>query len=162
MQIDKERYKNIFDTAKARYGGLQNVPIELHFTKNWFFTMRTSVKFWSLFKKDRIYIVIINTAQEKNILSKLSNTDVFAWFGHELAHIVEYSQMTKRELLWFFIKYVFNTRFRFSVERRVNVLACKHGFMQELIGVWQKFLTLDSISPRYKKYITQNYLPELK
>lgn len=152
MILDKEKLKDIFDKAKIRYKEIQCVDIKLRFSKGMFFTMRASVKINSLFNKKRKYIVYVNF-RRKDVLSKLSENDLIGWFGHELAHIIEYETMSNFELFLFTIKYLFNPKFRFSVEKRINVFTCNNVFSKELFGVWKKFLSLDDISKKYKEYV---------
>ncbi len=95
----------------------------------------------------------------KDVLSILSEDDVKAWFGHELAHIVEYEQMSNPKLFLFAFRYIFDVKFRFSVEKRVNTFAVNHGFAEELFSIWKKFLSSEKINKKYKKYIVKNYRP---
>jgi len=120
--------------------------------------MCTSIKLSSIFNKKRKYIVIVNFARRK-ILSKLSKNDLIGWFSHELAHIIDYETMSNFKLLKFTLKYLFSRRFRFSVEKRINIFAANKGFVKELFGVWKKFCSMDNISQKYKGYIMNNYRP---
>lgn len=160
MILDKEKFKDIFENAKLRHKEIQGVDIKLKFSKELFFTMRASVEISSLFDQTRKYIIYVNL-QRKDILSKLSEDDLIGWFGHELAHVVEYDSMSNFELFLFTIKYLFNPKFRFSVEKRINAFTCNNGFVTELFGVWKKFISLDTINKKYKEYI-KKYRPNWK
>jgi hypothetical protein len=157
--IDKEEFRVLFQEAKSRYGEIESTNIFLMFRKEWFFTMRASFRIGSMFNGKRNYFITVNLNKEK-FLSELSQGDIVGWFGHELAHIIEYKKMSNTELFFFTLRYMFDLRFRFSVERRVNVFACNNGFFKELFGVWKKFLSMNSISKRYKKYIIKHYRPD--
>lgn len=152
MKIEKEVFENIFEKAKIRYTELGNVDIKLKFSKGLFFTMRASFKLNSFFSQKRKYIIYINLNRRKDVLSKLSEDDLLAWFGHELAHVLDYETMSNFELLIFALKYIFNPEFRFSVEKRIHAFSCNNGFVMEVFGAWKKFMSLDSIDNKYKEY----------
>lgn len=157
MHVDKKQFRDIFEETKLRYEELQDTEIELKFGNGWFFTMRAGIKLWSIFMNKRTYRVHVNLSR-KDVLTHLSKNDVMGWFGHELAHIVEYEKMDSLALVRFTLQYIFDPGFRLSVERRVNVFAYNNGFAEELFGVWKKFLSMNGISASYKKYI-EKYHP---
>ncbi|MDB4984758.1 MAG: hypothetical protein JWM20_937 [Patescibacteria group bacterium] len=154
-----EPFQRAFEAAKRRYEKLQNTDIELAFSNGLFFTMRATVTSSLFFKNKRAYAIIVN-AKKQPFLSRLSHEDLVGWFGHELAHIVEYESMANMQLVAFILRYVFNLKFRFIVERRVNAYAVNNGFARELFGVWKKFLAMESIGGRYKNYIIRHYKPD--
>jgi hypothetical protein len=154
-----QKFEIAFEKANIRYQKTQGLDIELKLSKGLFFTMRASVRPSSLFTKKRKYIVYVNLLR-KDILPKLSEEDLIGWFGHELAHIIDYEAMSNFELLVFAFKYLFDLKFRFSVEKRINAFTYNNGFSQELFGVWKKFLSLENVNKKYKNYIIKNYLPE--
>ncbi len=156
--LNSEPIKNAFIEAKSRYASLQHANIILTFRKELFFTMRATVIFSSFFNKKRTYIVVVNTSKS-HALSQLSQDDLIGWIGHELAHIVEYETMTNKELVLFFVKYIFNLKFRFFVERRVNALACNNGFAKELFQTFKKFSSLEGFGAHYKRYLLKHYIP---
>jgi hypothetical protein len=155
---DIQKFKAAFEKAASRYLEIQGLNIELRFCKTLFFTMRASIKAISFFSKNRIYIIKVNLSRN-DVLPKLSDDDLVGWFGHELAHILDYEAMSNIELCIFAFKYVCNLKFRFSVEKRVNAFTYNNGFACELFGVWKKFISLDNVNKRYKNYIAKNYLP---
>ncbi|MCA9351329.1 hypothetical protein KC929_00945 [Patescibacteria group bacterium] len=153
------KLNELFTKTKERYPQLKEMRIKLKFKHGFFFTMRSGIEFPSLWKKERVYFVAVNTNKFDGILSQLSEDDLVGWFAHELGHIVEYNEMSNRKFIFFVIQYLFDIRFRFLVERRVNALTVNSGFAKELIGAWEKFLTLEGVHPRYKQYIIKNYAP---
>lgn len=158
MNLSFDQFNNIFQKAKIHYPELTRTDINLTFNNSCFFTMRAKINPLSVFNKKRKYAININS-RNKNILSKLSEEDICGWFGHELAHIVDYETMSNSELLVFSLRYIFDTGFRFSVERRINVYACNSGFTRELLSGWKKFCGMDGIGKRYQNYIIKNYSP---
>lgn len=118
MVIGKEQLKRIFVKTKERYDEFRDVEIDLRFHNEWFFTMRASIYLSSILNKKRKYFINVNL-KRKNILSKLSEDDFIGWYGHELAHIVDYETMSNYELLVFSLRYMFDLKFRFSVEKKL-------------------------------------------
>ncbi len=155
----KEKLIDIFKKAKTHYKEIEGVDIELRVGKGLFFTMRASPTLGSIFNKKRKYFIFVNL-RRADVLSKLSEDDLIGWFGHELAHIVDYETMSNAELLMFVCKYVYSPKFRFSVERRINAFAYNNGFAKELFGAWKKFLSLDTIDKKYKEYVVKNCRPD--
>ena len=159
MPLDKEQFEHIFVKTKERYDELQDVEINLRFHNECFFSMRASIYLSSFFKKKRRYFINVNL-KRSNIFLKLSEDDLMGWFGHELAHIVDYETMNNFKLLLFTFKYIFDLKFRFFVEKRINVLTSNNGLAKELFYVWKKFVSMDQVSDKYKRYIIKNYRPE--
>jgi hypothetical protein len=156
----KEEIKNAFNEALSRYKELKNMNISLTFHKDLFFTMRAGVNIYSLFNKRRRYFMNVNIQGRKDVISKLSKDDFIGRFGHELTHIIEYEKMTNLELIVFTLKYVFNKKFRFTVEKRVHTFAANNGFAKELFGVWHTFCAMKDINPRYQEYVKNNCRPD--
>ncbi len=115
MKLNQEQFDNIFQKAKARYPELKHVDINITFNKGRFFTMQAVIRPSSIFNKKRKYSINVNPRRE-NIFSKLSEEDVTGWFGHELAHVIDYETMSNSKLLIFILRYLLDFRFRFSVE----------------------------------------------
>ena len=157
MIIDRNQLKYLFEEAKSRYKALDDVNISLRFSNGWFFTMQALIEPRSMLRKKRKYYVRINL-KRTDIISKLSKDDILGWFGHEFAHVVEYEKMSNSKLFLFILRYIFDIKFRFFVERRVNVFAFNNGFAKELVGVGKKFLSVYSANSKYRKYI-ENYFP---
>lgn len=159
MELDKKQFQKLFEEAKSRYQELNQVNVDLAFAKQWFFTMRADIGISSFFRKKRNYSIIVNV-RRKEILSKLSQNDIFAWFGHELAHVVEYETMSNKKLRIFVLRYAFDLKFRFNVEKRTNAFACNNGFAYELLDLWKKFICMNISSKKYQQYILKHYAPD--
>lgn len=159
MPIDKEKIEDAFETTKARHAKLRHADIALRFNKGLFFTMQAGIEFRSFFTKKRKYYINVNPRRKK-ILSGLSKEDLIGWFGHEFGHIMDYETMSRSKLLVFILRYIFDLKFRFSVEKKINVLASNNGFFKELFGVWKKFISMNTVSKKYRRYITRHYFPD--
>ncbi len=160
MKLDLDEYQRIFNKTKNAYPETRDLDIRLKFKKNMFFTMRSAVNPGSIFSKERKYLLLINS-RRKELFLKLDEHDLTAWFAHELAHIIEYKKMSNGELLVFIIRYAFNPKFRFAVEKRVNAYAANNGFAFEMFAIWKKFLSLEEVvNSKYKRYIIKNYRPD--
>jgi hypothetical protein len=138
MKLDFYMYQEIFNKTKNVYQETRNLNIKLKFKKDIFFTMRGAVKYGSLFSKNRKYFLFVNL-NKKVFLSELDESNLKAWFAHELAHIIEYDKMSNWELFIFLIKYTFNSKFRFIVEKRVSAYATNNGFANEMFNTWKNF-----------------------
>jgi len=155
------KFEVIFQKAKAQYPELEHTDINVTFHKGWFFTMQASIQITSLLSRKRKYKINVNSRRE-NILSQLSDEDILGWFGHELAHIINYERMSGPKFLMFTLRYILDFNFRFSVEKRVSAYAYNNGFAKELFGVWKKFLVINKINKKYQGYIIRNYAPSWK
>ena len=151
--------ENSFKKAKVRYKEIEGTDIQLRIGKGLFFTMCAVPVLGSIFNKKRKYFVSVNL-RRVDVLSQLSEDDLIGWFGHELAHIIEYETMSNFELLKFICRYIFDTKFRFSVEKRVNAFTYNHGFARELFGAWKTFLSLEGVNKKYKEYVVKNCRPD--
>ena len=156
--LDEEKLRDAFDTAKARHTGLRSVAVDLRYENGWFFTMRACISLSSIFSQKRKYFVKVNR-KRADIFFRLSGDDLVGWYGHELAHIIDYETMSFSRLLMFTLRYVFDIKFRFSVERRVNAFCYNNGFAKELFGVWKKFLAINTDNKGYQRYIIEHYRP---
>lgn len=159
MIFNEKKYRDAFDTAKSRYTDLEFVDVDLEYGNAWFFTMHTGIKLSSIVSRKRKYLVKVNL-KRKDILRRLSHDDLVGWFGHELAHIIDYQTMSLPNLLTFAFKYLFDFKFRFSVERRINAFCYNSGFAMELYGVWKKFLSMPIVNKNYRRYIVEHYCPK--
>lgn len=70
-----------------------------------------------------------------------------------------YEKMSNLKLLLFILRYMLDAKFRFSVEKRVSAFAFNNGFAKELFGACKKFISIDAVIPKYKRYIIENYCP---
>lgn len=159
MELDFNKYQQIFNKTKSVYKETSDLDIELKFKKDIFFTMRGAIQYSSLFNKKRKYFLFVNSSK-KHLFSELDDSNIMAWFAHELAHIIEYKKMSNWKLFTFLIKYTFNLKFRFIVEKRVNAYAANNGFAREMFATWKKFLILkEVVNSKYKQYIIKNHRP---
>jgi hypothetical protein len=84
-------------------------------------------------KENRKYVLLITDKYDMNadsIYSELSSCAIIGVFGHELSHIVDYSQKSNTELLFFGIKYILNRK---QIESKTDMLAIDHGFGPGLV-----------------------------
>lgn len=159
MTINKDQIAQYLERTRAKFEELNDVDITLVFNNSFFFTMISILDLRNVFGKKRKYLIVINQKRTK-VLINLSSINYIGWFAHELSHIVEYEKMTNTELFKFTLKYLLDRKFRFSVEKKVTIIAIKKGFTLELLYTWRAFMKFEAISPSYKNYIAQNYLPK--
>ena len=84
-------------------------------------------------KENRTYEILITDKHDMHadsIYNKMSTCAMIGVFGHELSHILTYTQKNNSKLSWFGIKYVFNRK---KIENETDMIAIKHGFGPELV-----------------------------
>lgn len=81
-------------------------------------------------KEKRTYSIYFNDGEMA--LDRLPYELILGWMGHECAHIPQYQAMDNLKLSLFGIEYIIDRRFRFLVERSVDLSAIHHGMGEEL------------------------------
>lgn len=113
-----------------------------------------------LFRKQekRHYVIIINK-KAKDILgfdfSDLPFNAQIGFFGHELAHINDYTGKKNTQMILFGIKYIFMKR---AIERYTDQIAIKHNLGHQLYEL-RSFVVNNPLTDKdYLKYKSENYL----
>ena len=87
----------------------------------------------------------------------LSESIILGWFGHEIAHILQYEKMSYFEKLFFVFKYVFNKKFRKNFETKADEITKERGLEKELKEGINFTLTDPRVSNAYKKRTREFY-----
>lgn len=151
--------------ALSHYPQLTNTSITFKFkqkiNKS---TMLAQPEFWSLFKSKerRKYKILIS---KKMVISgkEFSTKDIpkdvmIGWLGHELGHIMDYSQRSSLNLLWFGLKYTFSAKFIKEAERAADTHAVHHGMENYILKTKDFILNNAEINEVYKTRIIKYYL----
>ena len=127
----------IFDEAKialSHYPELKNVVIEFRLksslTKSF---MKAQPKFRTLFKSktNRAYIILMSEVFEidsmKLPIKEIPKDVLIGWLGHELGHVMDYTNRNSLNLLYFGVRYLFSSNYIREAERMADTYAVTHG-----------------------------------
>lgn len=152
-------------TALSYYPELKDTPIEFKYkTSIKKSTMQAQPALKSIFrsKEKRGYKILISTKfhienKEFNIEDVKSEV-LIGWFGHELGHVVDYSDRSTLGMLIFGLKYLFSKSHLKEVERTADMIAINHGMVDYILATKDFILNNVHISPAYKQRITKLYM----
>ena len=127
------------------------------------YTMNARPKSGNIFKKknNRKYVVLLNNEKGKNkgmTIDSLSFSVLVAWFGHELAHIYTYENMSNAQITSFTAKYLFSTNYKRKVERYTDYINIMRGLGKPTYNGLNYILNDESISPKYRRKKEKFYL----
>jgi len=114
-------------------------------------------------KANRKYILLITDKYDMNadsIYNDMSSCAIVGVLGHELSHIVSYSEKSGTELIFFGIKYVLNRK---KIESETDMTAIEHGFGPGLVEYTHYIHQSPLVNKRYllrkkKYYLSANEL----
>ena len=154
-----DQIEKAFKKALNHYPELHDEKIELKYY-NINSVMQSRPNIFSLFFKKRIYYIIINKNSKNTGLSykNLNQETLTGWFGHELAHIVDYKKMNNFQLTIFGLKYLFSNTFKRNIERKTDKLTIKKGLGKQLIKSIKAITRNPKINLDYRQKISKFYL----
>lgn len=158
--IAKEIHK-----AFSYYPELQDTPIEFRFKENIKkSTMQARPTFGSFFRsrKNRKYVVLISETfkiSDKKFLTRHIPSDILiGWIGHELGHVMDYSNRSKLNMVWFGLKYLFSSNHIVEAERAADTYAVEHNMEGYILKTKNFILNNADINEAYKLRIKKFYL----
>ncbi len=158
--ISKEIHK-----ALSYYPELTDTPIEFRFKENIKkSTMQARPTFGSFFRtrKNRKYVVLISETfkiSDKKFLTRHIPSDILiGWIGHELGHVMDYSNRSKLNLIWFGLKYVLSSKHIVEAERAADTYAVEHNMEGYILKTKDFILNNADIHEAYKLRIKKFYL----
>ena len=146
--------------ALSQYPELQNTPIIFR-EKRIVTTMVTRPLPSFIFRSraNRRYVIYINNST-KRVKGVLLDTVPFnaqvGVIGHELAHVVDYSEKSNIQILGNGIGYMFHG-WRKDFEHSIDIIAIEHGFVWQLYEYSDFILNKSHASDKYKEYKRENY-----
>jgi hypothetical protein len=150
-----------FYTALSHYPELQAIRIEMKLN-SFKFTMaaRPAKKLFSK-RKNRIYRIYANIGNDfTGILpATLSYNRKVGVIGHELAHVLDYSNKSLCGIVGTGIGYMFRS-YRKKLEAKTDLEAIKHGLGWQLYDFEDFVLNRSDASEKYKKKKAKVYLNE--
>lgn len=123
-------------------------------------TLRAYPPLLSLFNKakNRVYPIVINTNKDIPIsfydLNKEQQQGIFA---HEMAHIVEYAQLTSWQLVQFSLRFAFSKTFTENMEKEVDKMAIAKGCGEYLLAQ-RTFFKQQNSDQKHTEYVDYLYL----
>ena len=110
-------------------------------------------------RENRTYVIYINNST-KRVKGVLLDTVPFnaqvGVIGHELAHVVDYSEKSNIQILGNGIGYLFHG-WRQNFEHSIDIIAIEHGFVWQLYEYSDFILNKSNASDKYKEYKRENY-----
>ncbi|WP_228852061.1 hypothetical protein [Aegicerativicinus sediminis] len=157
--------ENEAKTALKFYPQLKETRIEFRFKKNIKkSTMLAQPTFGSFFRsrKKRAYIILISEKfkieNQEFLTTQIPSNVLIGWLGHELGHVMDYSDRSNLNLLWFGIKYLLSDRSIIEAERSADTFAVRHGMENYILDTKDFILNHAHISTIYKNRIRKYYL----
>jgi len=148
-------------TALQFYPELKNVHIIFRFgNASTTMSSRPTVSSLVRNRKERTYIVTINQNGASKLglkWNELSFNEIVGWFGHELGHILHYSQKTNGGIIWMGYKYSF-ARYKRKMERFTDQLAIDHNLGFALYDGTEYTLNCSKAKKSYKNKSRRFYL----
>jgi hypothetical protein len=158
---EDENIRLAFLVALSHFPELKNSRIRLSF-KKMKSTMQAQPKFDLIFKNRemRNYYLFINNNKSSNglIYTELSFNAMVGWIGHELSHIVFYSQKSSFSIIGFGVHYVLSDKFLRTTERNTDRIAIHHGLGFPLYEGVIYLMNNPNVSPEYKDKIRKHYM----
>jgi len=146
-------------TALSYYPELDSTIIELKSKKlKRLGNARPKMDF--LFRKqvNRHYVIIINK-NAKDVLglpfSDVPSNAQTGFFGHELAHIADYTEKNNFKLIFFGVKYLFMQK---DIERYTDQITIEHDLGQQLYELMSFIMNNPYTNEDYLKFKRNNYL----
>ncbi|TXE10582.1 hypothetical protein ES711_01360 [Gelidibacter salicanalis] len=156
---------NEVQTALEFYPELKDTPIEFRFkSKIKKSTMQARPKFGSFFRsrKNREYVILISESfkiADKEFLTVHIPSDILiGWIGHELGHVMDYTNRNKLNLIWFGIKYLLSDNHIVEAERAADTYAVQHNMEEYILKTKEFILNNADIHEAYKLRIKKYYL----
>jgi hypothetical protein len=154
-----QKFSNALNCAALRYPELRNFTIEIKRKKiTTMMAARPKRDFLFHSKTNRTYVILITDKLNMNaehMYNEMSPCAISGVFGHELSHIITYSQKSNFRLMGFGIQYLFNKK---SIETETDLLAVKHGFGDGLIEFNRYIFHSPWVNKKYLKRKSKYYL----
>jgi hypothetical protein len=151
--------------ALSFYPELKDTPIDFVFDPNTSKSVMLSQPVLKSFlrgQKNRTYVVKINPrfsmVHSSIPIQNVPPTILTGWFGHELGHVLDYSQRSNWEILVFGVRYLSSDHFIQQAERNADTYAVDHGLGTYIIATKNFILNNADLPLVYKERIKRLYL----
>jgi len=161
FQIDDKRLKLAVFVALSHYPELNNVPISFGYKKIKA-TMMAQPKWHFIFhsRRERQYQIFVNHVRSVNgmFYKDLSFNSLVGWVGHELAHILDYTKKSNKQLIGFITKYVSLERELKHTENEADKETIRRGLGKQLFEGTDFLFNNKRVSQRYLEKKKKFYL----
>ncbi|NBX79752.1 MAG: hypothetical protein EBQ94_05130 [Flavobacteriales bacterium] len=161
INIRDKKLKLAFYVALRHYPELKDVHMKVDLKKI-SATMMAQPTYGFIFhrKENRHYQIFVNSTQANNGMyyKDLTFNSQVGWIGHELAHILDYSQKNNRQLLAFITRYASSKRELKKTECEADKTAIRHGLGKQLLEGVNYFYHNNRVSKAYREKKKSYYL----
>lgn len=91
-------------------------------------------------------------------IQDLPHRALVGWFGHELGHLMDYSERNSLNMTWFGLRYLMSEKAVVIAERTADHHALKHGLGKEIIATKEFIMKKGTFPAWYTKKIKKLYL----
>jgi hypothetical protein len=158
--VEKEILK-----ALSYYPELKDTPIDFVFDPNTSKSIMLSQPVIASFlrgQNHRTYVVKINPrfvmTHSSMPIQSVPEAILIGWFGHELGHVMDYTNRSNFNMIAFGIQYVSSDKYLMQAERNADTYAVNHGLSDYIIKTKHYILDNADLPPAYKARIKRLYL----
>lgn len=162
LKVDNDTLRLAFQKALSYYPELWGKKIRLQYG-NTRTTMTSRPRIFSVFRKrdKRSYKITIGN-KEGYKPARLVNTMPFnalvGVLGHELAHVLDYSDMSGWTVTWVGVKYAFSKKYRRQLEHYTDFLAMSKGLQWQVYHFSSYVVNEADVDEAYRRYKLEIYL----
>ncbi len=164
-KIIPESIENEVRIALSHYPELIDTPIEFKFKKKIQKSfMQAQPKFSGLLKKrkNRSYFIFISESfqieDEEFGVNEIPSDVLIGWIGHELGHIMDYSDRRGFNMVLFGMRYLLSSNYIREAERAADTYAVNRGMGEYILATKDFILSHANLSEVYKARIKRLYL----
>jgi len=157
--------KNEAEIALSYYPKFKDLEIRFIFKENIKKSTMQAQPSWRTFLpwvRTRSYVILISeTFKISGDVFKTVDVPkdvMIGWIGHELGHVMDYENRSRRNLVGFGFMYLFSSTYIQGAERAADTYAVRQGMRDYIMTTKRFILDHASISPEYKARIKRLYL----
>jgi hypothetical protein len=158
--VEKEILK-----ALSYYPELKETPIDFVFDPNTSKSIMLSQPVIASFfrgQNHRTYVIKINPnfvmIHSSMPIQNVPEAILTGWFGHELGHVMDYTNRSNWNMIVFGIKYISSDKYLMQAEINADTYAVNHGLGDYIIKTKHYILDNADLPPAYKARIKRLYL----
>lgn len=157
-QIINIKYHTTFHKALSYYPEIDSTTIEIK-NKTFCASMMARPQISYFFCKNRKYYIYINNSVSKTgfLPYNLPDSALTGIFGHELAHIYHFQNISRTNMIKFTFQYLSKSHIK-KIERQTDSITISKGLGNELLVFRNYIDTCLSINIKYKKKKENLYL----